>query len=397
MEAHVDRVRGIRDIRVAVALRQAVHVADLAGAEVHHHLHGGGRADGRARAQRRQIAPRPIGVLRQRQRDIGRPVVHGAPLALDQRQRPARVELILEHDGAPVGHDREQRVQAPEAPEQRDSHPHAVVGPQVLPLADMPRVLDEAPVLELHTLGRRRRPRGVEDIGHVVGLDRALARFEDRVADAGTEIPEVLERYRIGGGHGADGHDAAELRQALGAGRPDLGEHGEIVLAQEAIDGDERRGVAVVQHIAELARPRPRADGNQRRAEQRHGKIDHHPLDAVVHEEGDLVAPAHAERVQTLREAAHARPRFGIREPRLAAHHELACGLARGHLIEQVGKRAAARRIHEHAHAHVPRYAHIFSIFPRRAQRSFMRDVLGEAALTIARAPVRYTPPQEDD
>ena len=52
----------------------------------------------------------------------------------------------------------QERVQTAEAPEQRDAHPHAIAGAQVLALADTPGILDEAAVLKLHPLRRRRRP-----------------------------------------------------------------------------------------------------------------------------------------------------------------------------------------------------------------------------------------------
>ena len=178
------------------------------------------------------------------------------------------------------------------------------------------------------------------------------------VGDAGAQVPEVVEadRQRAAPARCAAAptdHDAAELAAgARRAGPPDLGEHGQIVLAQEAIDGDEGRGVAVAQHVAELAGARPRADGHQRRAEQRHGEVDQQPLGAVVHEERDLVAAPDAEPVQPLREPAHARRaprRRSAASPPPTMNSRPGC--ARRHLVEQVGQRAAARRVHGSPHA----------------------------------------------
>ena len=68
--------------------------------------------------------------LPQGERDIGGAVVHGAPLALDEGEGGGRVEVLLQDDAPAVGHDGEQRVQAAEAPKERDPHPHAVAGPR---------------------------------------------------------------------------------------------------------------------------------------------------------------------------------------------------------------------------------------------------------------------------
>src|SRR5262249_57996040 len=89
----------------------------------------------------------------------------------------------------------------------------------------------------------------------------------------------------------AEGNAAAELGKPRRA-RAHLGNRGEIVLAQEAIDGYQSARVAVIQHVLQLARARPRADGHERGAEPCHREIDDEPLRAVRHEERDLVAAA---------------------------------------------------------------------------------------------------------
>jgi hypothetical protein len=43
-------------------------------------------------------------------------------------------------------------VRAARSSRRARSHPHAVVWPEMLALADVPRVLDEAAMLELHAL-----------------------------------------------------------------------------------------------------------------------------------------------------------------------------------------------------------------------------------------------------
>src|SRR2546428_8377544 len=64
----------------------------------------------------------------------------------------------------------------------------------MLALADVPHVLDEAAMRELDALRRRGRPRRVEDVGDIVGLDGALRGVELGVGRGGAEIPERVER-----------------------------------------------------------------------------------------------------------------------------------------------------------------------------------------------------------
>ena len=68
----------------------------------------------------------PVGMLVQRLRHVGRAVEQRAALALDQRERLAGVEVLLQHDAAAVGEDVEQRVLAAEPPEERHREPQPV-------------------------------------------------------------------------------------------------------------------------------------------------------------------------------------------------------------------------------------------------------------------------------
>ena len=61
--ADLGRIVRVGDVAVAVGLGEPVHVADLAHAEIHHHLHRRRRADGGAGAERREIAPRAVRML----------------------------------------------------------------------------------------------------------------------------------------------------------------------------------------------------------------------------------------------------------------------------------------------------------------------------------------------
>ena len=124
-----------------------------------------------------------------------------------------------------VGHHREQRVGAAEAPEERDPHPHAVGRRQVLPLADVPHVLDR---------GRRGRaarpsgvdvvPGGVEDVGHVVRRrPRAGRRRSPRRGTSRPRAPRASSKARSAARRAlvARDHHAAQLRAgAPSPGRP---------------------------------------------------------------------------------------------------------------------------------------------------------------------------------
>ena len=123
------------------------------------------------------------GWLLQRVHHVGRAVEDGAALGLDQPQRLAGVEVLLQHDAARVGHHREERVLAAEAPEERDREPEPVAGAQVQALADVPHVLDQGVVLELHALGQRRGAGGVEQVGHVLAAHVGLGAIDRRVVD----------------------------------------------------------------------------------------------------------------------------------------------------------------------------------------------------------------------
>ena len=220
-------------------------------------------------------------MLGERERDVGRPVVDRAPLALDEAEGVAGVEALLEHDAAAVGHHRQECVLAPEAPEERDAHPQPIALVQVLPLADVEHVLDQAGVGERDALRGRGGPRGVEDVRDVGRLHRHLPGVDLAVGDSRSQLREVAERGQAAVALRGQAHEVPEHGEAPGAGA-DLGQHGEIVLAQEAVDRDQRGGVGVAQQVVELPRARPRADGHQRGAQHGHREVGEEPLEAIA-------------------------------------------------------------------------------------------------------------------
>ena len=127
-------------------------------AEVHDHLDGVWWANRGPGAERAQVDARPVRMLTERERHVGGAIVDRTLLALDEPERLARVEVLLEDHRAPVCHHREERVLTPKPPKKREAHPEPVRLAEVLPLPNVEHVLDKAEVLEWDPLRGRGRP-----------------------------------------------------------------------------------------------------------------------------------------------------------------------------------------------------------------------------------------------
>jgi hypothetical protein len=77
-----------------------------------------GEPDGEAGAHGVQPPSRPVGMLQDGARHVGHAVVDGAALALQQLQRLAGLEALLQHRAAAVGEDGGQRIGRAEGPEE---------------------------------------------------------------------------------------------------------------------------------------------------------------------------------------------------------------------------------------------------------------------------------------
>ena len=217
------RVVRVGDGAIAVGLGRAVDGAELGGAQ---RLDGERdvlrRTDGEAGAHRAQPAPGMIRMLQQGARHVGHAVVHAAALALDQGQRRARLERLLQHHATAMGHDRGHRVGRAERPEQRHRQPQPILGREMLPLADVEAVGQQGPVRQRHALGRGGGARGVEDEADVVRCDRSLRLRQRRAIDAGAARQELRRAEGAGRRIAVQHDDARQVRQrrALqGAGR----------------------------------------------------------------------------------------------------------------------------------------------------------------------------------
>ena len=106
----------------------------------------------------------------------------GDALALQQRERRGRIEVILQHEARPRGERGEREVAGAERGEERHRDQHALARTQVHRAAGLDGVAREVAVGELHALGERGRPRGVDHVAHVVGRERGPLRPGQRRA-----------------------------------------------------------------------------------------------------------------------------------------------------------------------------------------------------------------------
>ena len=333
----LERIVRVGDRAVRVGLGEAIDVADLARAEIGEEADLLRGADGDPGAKRREPLRPEARVLGDRPHHVRGGVHHGAALALDEVDRLARLEPLLEDDGAGVGHEREESVLAAEAPEERYREPEPVPGEKVHPLADAPHVLDEGVVLELDALRGRGGPRGVEDAGDVRRLDGRLRHidhaFRNRLAGLHDRLPRNPAPHLAAVRRDPD--HVAKLRQL--PGRVRLADRPRVVLAEEPVHGDEHARLGVVEHVRELAPRRPGVERDHDRAEREDREVRDQPLRPVAHEDRDLVAAAHPEGVEPPREAARLGPELRVGEAPAAADHELDVRMAGRELLEQAG------------------------------------------------------------
>ena len=146
-------------------------------------------------------------------------------------------------------------------------------------------------------------------------------------------------------GRAADAHDLADAGKRIALARQRI-QGLQIVVLEEAVDGDEHARVRMGEQVGELAPGRPGVDGDHGAAEQRAGKGGEDPLRPVAHEQRDLVAPADAEGMQPLREPPHLLSQRAVVEARACAYQRLVVGIARRQLVEQGGNRLGVGRAH---------------------------------------------------
>ena len=184
-----------RDAAVAVALRAAIDVADLGGAQLRCGLDDVLRRADRDAGPQRRRASRLEGRMRQQcVRHRRQRVDRGARVPLDQVERFARLEAPLQHQRGAVRHGGRQGIDGAVGPEQRDGHQHAIAGHEPLPLADVEAVLDGGEMVERHGFRAVARARRVEDderIGCACTLPRRQCGQRLALAIAGVGLEPV--------------------------------------------------------------------------------------------------------------------------------------------------------------------------------------------------------------
>ena len=194
-------------------------------------------------------------------------------------------------------------------------------------------------MLDLDALGERGRARGVEEVGHVLRPHRALrgvdGAFRHRIGEArSSRVGKPIGARAV-----ADADDALELRQV------ELGQDRGVIVLEEARNADQEPGVRVQQDVLQLAPCRPGVHPDHHGAEQRDREIGDQPFGPVAHEDRDLVAAAHAERMEAAREAPHFGAQLAVGIALARADERFALGIALCELVDELGE-GAARRHH---------------------------------------------------
>ena len=282
---------GVGDGRVSISFGQAIDVADIFCAQVDDHPHLFRRADGGTRAQARQIVPGPVRVLGQGQGNVGCAIEHGAAFPLDQAQGLACLEMMLQDHCAAMAQHGEQGINTAEGPEQRDREPQPVIRAQMHAFANLPHIVDQAPMLQRHPLGPSRGAGGIEYTGDIIRFCRAPDAAWRGFANGG----------QIGEGRGAAGHSVAqdhqagEGRQAPRNDRTHFLQLRQDVAVSEASRQDQRRNLGMVQLICLFGRGQPGVQGHRRGAQAQNRKITGQPFGPVTHQDRHPVAGAHAQ------------------------------------------------------------------------------------------------------
>ncbi len=207
--------------------------------------------------------------------------------ALQQRERRGRIEVILQHEARPRGERGEREVAGAEGREEGHRDQHALARTQVHRAAGLDGVAREVAVGELHALGERGSPRGVDHVAHVVGRERGPLRPGQRRAR------RASRRSR---------RDRPPIR-ARGARADPLDRRPEVE-AQEAVRREQSAALALAEAVGELVRLVARVDGHRDRAQDPERVPGEDPLRPVRQPEAHAIAGRDPAGPQAGREAA---------------------------------------------------------------------------------------------
>src|SRR6185369_14399240 len=140
--------------------------------------------------------------------------------------------------------------------------PEPIRGSEMLALADIEAILDDAAVGEGNAFGQGRRPGRIEDEAHVTRAHRLLSLPQRRGAHPGPQAEKILRLEYSVHATAVHGHHGPETRQPRASKRPrraarqlrtEVVQRIQIGPSPEGRDGDERRGSGVLERPAELA------------------------------------------------------------------------------------------------------------------------------------------------
>ena len=185
-------------------------------------------------------------------------------------------------------------------------------------------------------LGKRRRARGVEDREHIVGADGSRG-ARDVAQQVGGAVASRIDVGRI------DDHVAqlgkARATELAGHGVGQLGQHllerVEVIDRTESIGEEQRRRVRLTENVGELVGAIARIERDDDQPEAGRGVLRDEPQRSIRQPDGQRVAPAETERLQTARESARAITEVREAEPLVAEDDRLARAVTRGDRLEQ--------------------------------------------------------------
>ena len=117
-------------------------------------------------------------------------------------------------------------------------------------------------------------------------------------------------------------------------------DHGAVVVAAEAIHGDEAGHFRMRQGVLHLARRGPGVQAHRDRAELLQREEGKHPLDAVAHEDRHMVVALHAQRHQAFGRAPHLLAQRAVAQSLRACNEGLAVAKLCSLLVKKRGNRS---------------------------------------------------------
>ena len=265
------------------------------------------------------------------------------PFLLEQAQQIARIEAVLEHQGAPdiepedAGH--------PDAGNMVDRHHVEQPRPVHRPVLVLDRRADqERPVRDHRSLGPAGGAGGEDQHRGIVESDGAPRGVEPEVR------PGVAAGEKLGRRRGAVERLVQRDQTPDGRVLPhECGQHFGIVAAVDAAEGDQDGGLRQLRHVPELGHPVTRVIAGPDGADLGRRQHDRQPLGRRRSQRGDPVSTGDARRQQGPGPAGDGPIEIAVAEPRRTVNRGLAAGLARGMKADALADPPGIDGQHRHA------------------------------------------------